>query len=246
MHLILIVPCFNEEHRLPVDAFRAFRPEGIRLEICFVNDGSTDGTRGLLESIAASDPSRFHVVNLEENRGKAEAVRRGMVEAFGRKPDLVGYWDADLATPLDQIELFLEIFEGRPEIEMVFASRVRLLGRSISRNPRRHYVGRVGATLISMSLGLAIYDTQCGAKLFRVSDSMRDVLTTPFLSRWIFDVEIIARFVQRRTRAVAAQAIYELPIMVWHDVKGSKVKSTDFVRALKDLWTIHRAYNRRR
>jgi glycosyltransferase involved in cell wall biosynthesis len=244
--LILIVPCFNEEHRLPVDALRDFRLEGARLEICFVNDGSTDGTLALLQSIAAGDPSRFSVINMGENRGKAEAVRRGMVEAFARKPDLVGYWDADLATPLDQLEQFLKIFESRAEIEMVFASRVRLLGRSISRDPRRHYVGRVGATLISTSLGMAIYDTQCGAKLFRTSDSMRDVLTTPFLSRWIFDVEIIARFIQRRTRAVAAEAIYELPIMVWRDVKGSKVKSTDFVRALKDLWTIHRAYNRRR
>ncbi len=246
MHLIVVIPCFNEEHRLPVDELRTFRLEGIRVEICFVNDGSTDGTLELLESIAAEDPARFCVVKLEENQGKAEAVRRGMMEAFAKKPDLVGFWDADLATPLDQIAEFLKVFDARPEIEMVFASRVRLLGRSISRDPRRHYVGRVGATLISQSLGLAVYDTQCGAKLFRVSDSMRDIFSRRFLSRWIFDVEIIARFIERRTRDVAAGAIYELPIMVWHDVKGSKVKSTDFLRALKDLWKIHRAYNRRR
>ena len=246
VRLIVVVPCFNEERRLPVEAFRRFRLEGAQVEFCFVNDGSRDGTARVINTLVAEDPSRFHLVDLDRNRGKAEAVRRGMVDAFSRNPDLVGFWDADLATPLDQIEAFLEIFRTRPEIEMVFAARVRLLGREISRNPRRHYVGRVGATLISSSLGLAVYDTQCGAKIFRVSDLMRQIFAEPFLSRWIFDVEIIARFVKQRGRDAAATAIYELPIKVWHDVQGSKVKSTDFIRALTDLWKIHRAYNRRR
>src|SRR6185295_13841540 len=111
-----------------------------------------------------------------------------------------------------------------------------------SRRPQRHYIGRVGATLISSSLGLAVYDTQCGAKIFRVTPDLGTIFATPFLSRWIFDVEIIARLVQLRGRDAAARAIYELPIRVWHDVQGSKVKGRDFVRALSDLWKIHRAY----
>ena len=244
-HLILVVPCYNEEQRLPVDELRQFQLDGATVEFCLVNDGSRDGTLKLIQSLAAADPQRFTVLNLDRNRGKAEAVRRGMAAAFERNPDFVGFWDADLATPLDQVALFLKVFDTRPEIEMVFAARVRLLGRSISRDPRRHYVGRVGATLISSSLGLAVYDTQCGAKIFRTSEPMKQLFAEPFLSRWIFDVEIIARFVQQRGRDAAAKAIYELPIQVWHDVKGSKVKSTDFIRALTDLWKIHRAYNRR-
>jgi glycosyltransferase involved in cell wall biosynthesis len=243
VHLIVVVPCFNEEHRLPVDAFRAFAPEGVRVEFLFVNDGSTDGTLRLLESLRAEDPARNSLLDLERNSGKAEAVRRGMLAAIDRKPDYFGFWDADLATPLEEIPAFLQVFRSRPEIEMVFAARVRLLGRSISRNPGRHYIGRVGATLISSSLGLAVYDTQCGAKLFRTSDPVRQLFAQPFISRWIFDVEIIARLVRQRGRDAAARAIYELPIMEWHDVKGSKVKSTDFGHALKDLWKIHRAYN---
>jgi hypothetical protein len=89
-----------------------------------------------------------------------------------------------------------------------------------------------------------VYDTQCGAKLFRVSDAMREIFAETFLSRWIFDVEIIARFVQQRGRNKPRAAIYELPIKVWRDVKGSKVRSTDFIRALRDLWKIHRAYHK--
>ena len=246
MHLIIVVPCFNEEQRLPVDEFRRFASDGTRVEFWFVNDGSSDGTLRLLESLRNEDPSRYFVVNLEHNSGKAEAVRRGMLAAMERGPDFFGFWDADLATPLSEVRAFLDVFTSLARIEMVFAARVRLLGRSISRNPSRHYVGRVGATLISSSLGLAVYDTQCGAKLFRMSEPMRALFARPFLSRWIFDVEIVARFVQQRGRDAAAQAIYELPIETWHDVKGSKVKSGDFVKALRDLWKIHRAYNRRR
>jgi len=246
VRLILVVPCYNEEQRLPVDELRKFRCDGVRLEFCFVNDGSRDGTLALIESLAKEDPERFSVVNLERNGGKAEAVRRGILATIDRKPDLVGFWDADLATPLAEIASFLDVFRTRPEIEMVFAARVRLLGRSISRNPRRHYVGRVGATLISSSLGLAVYDTQCGAKMFRATDQVRSLFADPFLSRWLFDVEIIARFVNQRGRDAAARAIYELPITAWHDVKGSKVKGGDFVKALRDLWKIHRRYNRDR
>jgi dolichyl-phosphate beta-glucosyltransferase len=244
VHLILVIPCYNEERRLPVDALRRFRLEGVQLELCLVNDGSRDGTLKLLESLREADPERFSVLNLERNSGKAEAVRRGILFAMERRPDLVGFWDADLATPLSELTDFIEVFRTRAEIEMVFAARVRLLGRSISRNPRRHYVGRVGATLISSSLGLAVYDTQCGAKVFRATEAVREIFAKSFLSRWIFDVEIIARFVVHRGRDAAARAIYELPIRTWHDVKGSKVRSTDFIRALTDLWKIHRAYRK--
>lgn len=247
-NVVIVVPCYNEEQRLDVEQFRRFAAAGHRVDFCFVNDGSSDGTLRVLQSLHAENPDRFPVVNLEQNQGKAEAVRRGILAAADREvaggTDLIGFWDADLATPLAELPSFLEVFAARPEIEMVFGARVRLLGREISRNPSRHYFGRVGATLISQTLGLAVYDTQCGAKLFRTGSSLREVFSRPFLSRWIFDVEIIARYVKLLGRDRAAKSIYELPIKVWHDVRGSKVKSTDFLRALRDLRKIRKAYRR--
>jgi glycosyltransferase involved in cell wall biosynthesis len=80
--LVLVVPCYNEQHRLPVDAFRAFTVDGIRVELLFVNDGSTDGTLRLLEKLQHEDPSRFSVLNLARNSGKAEAVRQGILAAL--------------------------------------------------------------------------------------------------------------------------------------------------------------------
>jgi dolichyl-phosphate beta-glucosyltransferase len=241
VRVTVVVPCYNEEHRLPAEVFRRFSLDGVRIEFLFVNDGSSDGTLALIEKIRGEDPSRFAVLNLEKNSGKAEAVRSGIIHAMQSSPDIAGFWDADLATPLTEIPLFLDVFERDPAIDMVIAARVRLLGRHISRRASRHYFGRFGATLISQTLGLAVYDTQCGAKLFRVNDTLREIFATPFLSRWIFDVEIIARLVKLRGRDAAARSIYELPIREWHDVRGSKVKSGDFVRALRDLWRIRRA-----
>jgi glycosyltransferase involved in cell wall biosynthesis len=240
----LVVPCYNEEHRLNRAAFESFR----EADFCFVNDGSRDGTLQMLQAIAAVDPKRLTVVNLEQNSGKAEAVRRGFEQVLARAdaPTYVGFWDADLATPLGELPRFLEVLDARDEIQMVMGARVRLLGREISRQASRHYFGRTGATLISASLGLAVYDTQCGAKVFRSSDLLRRVFSRPFLSRWIFDVEIIARLIAEIGRDAASRAIYELPLVQWHDVKGSKVKTRDYLRGLADLWKIHRAYNARR
>jgi glycosyltransferase involved in cell wall biosynthesis len=242
--LTLVVPCYNEERRLDVEAFRQVSISGHDVDFLFVNDGSGDGTLHLLHTLRGSDPQRFAVLDLEKNSGKAEAVRRGVLAALERNPDYTGFWDADLATPLSELPGFLEILATREAIHIVMGARVRLLGREISRRPARHYFGRVGATLISSSLGLAVYDTQCGAKVFRSSDTLRDVFATPFLSRWIFDVEIIARYIERWGRDAVAHSVYELPVTRWHDVKGSKVKSHDFLRALHDLWKIRRAYKK--
>ena len=237
----IVVPCFNEEHRLNIQAFQSFR----EATFCFVDDGSKDGTLRLIQSLAASDPGRFQAIALERNRGKAEAVRAGILDSLGRSPHYVGFWDADLATPLNQLPKFIDLLDAQQSIQMVFGARVRLLGRDISRSASRHYVGRVGATLISNTLGLPVYDTQCGAKLFRASAMLRDLFSAPFVSRWIFDVEIIARLIQDVGLEAAGKAIYELPLTEWHDVKGSKVKARDFLRSLGDLWKIHRAYNAR-
>jgi glycosyltransferase involved in cell wall biosynthesis len=240
--LTLVVPCYNEEKRLDVEAFRNVSVEGHTINFLFVNDGSRDGTLPLIESLRDSNPARFAVLNLDRNRGKAEAVRRGFLAAMEQPAVYIGFWDADLATPLSELAGFLAVLDARPEIQIVIGARVRLLGRQISRRPSRHYFGRVGATLISSSLGLAVYDTQCGAKVFRVTDTLPAVFAKPFLSRWIFDVEIIARYVERLGRNATAAAMYELPVQRWHDVTGSKVKSHDFLRALHDLWKIRRKY----
>jgi dolichyl-phosphate beta-glucosyltransferase len=243
-HLILVVPCYNEELRLAPEAFRAFVLAGHRLTFLFVNDGSRDGTMRVLETLRAERPDAVRVLDLPQNVGKAEAVRQGFLAAFGEKPDYIGFWDADLATPLDEVPRFVEILEAQPARQMVFGARVKLMGRQIERRVSRHYLGRVFATAVSTVLGLAIYDTQCGAKIFRTTASLAEVFARRFEARWIFDVEILARFLKMwaASGVLAPDAIYELPLLTWKDVAGSKLKSTDFLKAIEDLWKIRRQY----
>lgn len=241
----IVVPCYDEAARLDPDAFAAACRDHDGLHFVFVDDGSRDATRAVLEKLAARDPERLAVLALPENRGKAEAVRAGMREAFARGFEYVGWWDADLATPLDEIPRFAAVLDERPGVELVFGARVQMLGRAIERSTLRHYVGRVFATVASRSLGLPVYDTQCGAKLLRATPAVRALFEAPFESGWVFDVELLARLVRQRRDAggpPAADVVYELPLRAWRDVPGSKVRPWDFVRAIRAVRRIRRRY----
>ena len=85
---------------------------------------------------------------------------------------MLGYFDADLATPPGELLRMLDLLERRPDLSFVLASRVALLGRRITRRARRHYLGRVFATFASIFLQIPVYDTQCGAKVFRASPAI--------------------------------------------------------------------------
>ena len=240
----IVVPCYNEEERLQIDTFRRFNNTTHDIRFLFVNDGSDDGTLRLLESLNEYKPTKYTVLNLRKNCGKAEAVRQGILTALSAEIDYVGFWDADLATPLETIPEFLDLAESRRELEIIIGARVRLLGRRIERRVFRHYVGRIFATAVSVLLRLPVYDTQCGAKLFRVCSSTRALFEEPFVSRWIFDVEILARLVRERRGTMLPQpecVIHEYPLSVWRDVPKSKLSYGDFVRA---CWELARIYER--
>jgi len=239
--LLLVVPCYNEAERLNPDAFVQQLAVHSDLGFIFVDDGSVDGTATTLQQLAARSGGRVFVVTLKQNAGKAAAVRTGMLAAFERAPAFAGYWDADLATPLDAIGEFMTVFSDRPEVELVIGSRVKLLGREIRRSPFRHYSGRVFATAASMALGISVYDTQCGAKIFRVADRIQQLFATPFRSKWIFDVEVLSRYVAKVGADRADRQIYELPLSRWTGVAGSKLKPWHALRAIWDLSVIWRS-----
>jgi dolichyl-phosphate beta-glucosyltransferase len=227
----IVVPCYNESKRINPKAFLCALENDLNLSFLFVNDGSTDDTLDVLTSIKGKNPVQVEVVSLEKNSGKAEAVRRGILKVLEDSVDNVGYWDADLATPLDAIEVFCRLLDSSG-VEIVIGSRVRLLGRKIERRAMRHYLGRIFATCASMLLDINIYDTQCGAKIFRNSTSLRQVFGKPFKVKWTFDVEMLARFpiVMGASPSEVSSRWVEYPLDEWVDVKGSTIKGKDFIK----------------
>jgi glycosyltransferase involved in cell wall biosynthesis len=243
--VVIVIPCYNEGDRLPAERFLTFLRQHPRVQFLFVDDGSSDDTLAVLRQLEDLAGERVLIHESRCNQGKAEAVRLGCQIAFEIGARFIGYWDADLATPLDAICDFLDVLDEQSHIQLVCGARVQMLGRSIRRNRLRHYFGRAFATAASMMLRLPVYDTQCGAKLFRANRNMRLVFSEPFLTRWLIDVEILFRLLalERSQRDFSvAEAVYELPLRQWHDVKGSKVRPLDLPKALLALRAIRRRY----
>lgn len=219
-----------------------------RLVLLLVDDGSTDGTPALLQSLAGSGRGSCQVMMLARNAGKAEAVRRGLVWAVEHGAGIAGYLDADGATSAEEMLRLVGVLEELADKDVIMASRVALAGYRIERRPMRHYTGRLFATCAALTLGATVYDTQCGAKVFRVTPAFVDALRRPFRGRWAFDVDLLGRLLHPVTPGTAscpAERWLEVPLMSWHDTAGSKVRLSAMLGMGWDLLRIWAALRRR-
>ena len=201
----------------------------------FVNDGSTDNTMDTLQKLKIQFFDIVHIIDLPQNVGKGEAVRQGFLAAF----DMVGfnhlgYLDADLATPLEEIKYLLDHFNYNTKI--VLGARVLRLGAIIERDPLRHYLGRIFATLASNVLDMKVYDSQCGAKIFE--EKMAQVLfREPFISKWLFDLELLYRLKLNDPDSFFNNTL-EVPLRTWIEKGNTKIKITDYLLAPIELFRI--------
>lgn len=241
MRTLIVIPCYNESQRLPQSEFLRFADEHTDVEFLFANDGSRDNTMEVLQTLCGQHP-RLHCLDLQPNRGKADAVRHAMLQGVAEfKPQYIGFWDADLATPLFEIPAFVDWIERGYDI--VTGLRLMRLGAKVRRKNSRHYMGRVFATCASKVLQLPVYDTQCGAKLYR-AELVGTLFAEPFITRWLFDVELLARYNKAYGRSRAQERIYEYPLFQWIDVAGSRLKGSDFLKAPRELFHIWRTYRK--
>ena len=238
-HSVIVVPCYNEHARLPVDSFMDHLKLHPTHACCFVDDGSTDGTLGLLKQIVKECPNAF-ILERTANGGKANAVYHGMLYALKNIPSTYfGYMDADLATPLSFISIMENKMEKNPDAMMLFGSRQIAEKNSIERKAFRHYSGRFVSSIITWALGAKFGDTQCGAKLFS-KYGVEIGFEEEFSSSWIFDVEIIKRILLKIGRENSSSHILEIPVNQWKDVGNSKVSTWYFFKMIRELMRIKR------
>ena len=237
----LVVPCYNEARRLPQDAILEFLSAHADCHLLFVDDGSSDGTAQVLADLERRCPEQVTSVTLATNRGKAEAVRRGaLAAAAAGRYAYVGYWDADLSTPLSAVAMLVAVLNEQPDCLLALGSRWRRLGSKIERSGVRHVLGRAFATAASLLLKLPVYDSQCGAKIFR-ANAVDLLFADPFSSRWLFDVELLARMSGALGAAMSGAAV-EVPLHAWRDVGASKLTIAQIVRVPFELLRIRRRY----
>jgi glycosyltransferase involved in cell wall biosynthesis len=239
--IAIIIPCFDEAKRLDVSRIHSFLEQNPNVNVCFVNDGSGDSTSQVIDAAASARPNQIETLHLQHHSGKAEAIRQGMLKQVSNE-DLqwLGYWDADLATPLEEIDHLLKY--AKEPVKLLMCSRFKRLGATINRHLHRHILGRVMATIISNVLKLPVYDTQCGAKLIR-REEVESIFSEEFLARWMFDVEIIARMQKKYPANTILQDILEVPVYRWDDVPGSKLKFKHMFSSLIDIAKIYWKYN---
>jgi dolichyl-phosphate beta-glucosyltransferase len=231
----IIVPCYNEAARLQAAQFVEFANNYNEIQFIFVNDGSKDETEKLLQKIQQNTP-RINVISLPRNTGKGEAIRQGIKAALQGSFKYIGYLDADLSTSLAEFYQ-LQKSADQKATDMVLASRIKKIDTLIERSFLRHIVGRVIATIIDKKFNLGVYDTQCGAKIFKPF-LLEGVIQKPFLTKWFFDVEILWRI---KTTHKDYKAV-EVPLNVWRNVKNSKISILSFPTIAKELFILITKY----
>ena len=240
---LIVIPCYNEESKLDVTAYTRFLRENPNIFYCFVNDGSSDGTISILKEIQNAQSKQVIIIDYATNRGKAEAVRQGVLESLKRptKFDYLGYLDADLATPLNEILYLLQHMLKKESYQLSFGSRMEMTGNEIKTKFIRRQIGKVISVIFSAILELGIYDTQCGAKVFK-RELSSEVFQQKFISRWLFDIEIFARMIKIYGRSKALTMFVEVPLNQWEDKGDSKVKYSYVFRMFYDLIRIKKTY----
>ena len=234
IQVALVVPCFNEADRFDCEYWSQVGSIEC-VELLFVDDGSSDATTQVLAEFTAGN-DRFRMLPLNQNVGKAEAVRLGLRQILSDgSAQLVGFADADTSIPAVEFERLLDLAQEKilnGNAESLWASRVALAGRGIKRSFFRHAVGRTIANLVGIGEPPLPYDTQCGFKVFDPAESFISACSNGFTTRWFVDLEIFFRLRERMGRP---PIIWEEPVQGWSESSGSHLGLRSFPQVARDL-----------
>ena len=236
----MVVPCFNESSRFDLKYWKYVVINSPEIQWVFINDGSEDGTSELINSLVPMGAISF---NLENNVGKAEAIRSGIMLVDSKYSSFaaVGYVDADMA--FDKVEIIQFCKESiigldkNAKTGCYIASRVKLSGYNINRSSRRHFFARIIATWLGFFWPNIPYDTQCGLKVFRKTRAFDASISSPFVTRWLFDIELMMRLSISTGKDFA---ILERPLLHWSEMGQSKINLREKIRIARELFYISR------
>lgn len=225
----IVIPAYNEQARIGAtltEVVRAVETHSWNAEVIVVDDGSTDSTVRIVESVAARHPY-VHLLRNGTNRGKGYSVRSGMLHASG---DIALFTDADLSSPIEEASrLFNAIREGA---DVAIGSRWLAQSRQTIRQPLyRRFFGRCFNVVTRMIMRLPFADTQCGFKAF-TRPAAQTVFQLQQIERWGFDPEILFIALKR------GYIIREVPVSWAHDQRTRISYLHDGLQMLSELLLI--------
>lgn len=237
---LLIIPFYNEFDRICIKEYTAAFQLNANLDYLLVDDGSSDATASILRQFEIEYP-QVHLLLHSQNSGKGAAIRTAVLNFPLEKYRYIGYLDADLATPVVELIKMIVFIENNPQYNFIMGSRIKKMGSRIVRYPYRHYFGRFFATLVSyFILKTAVYDTQCGAKILE-TELAKSLFSLPFLSPWLFDIELLLRY--KRININYVDHIYEFSLNTWIEKGKSKITIKDFIKFPLQLIKIYKNYD---
>ena len=233
----VVIPCYNEEERLRTDEFTSFVNGNLGYHLCFVNDGSTDNTLGVLNELANGREDHISVYDCAKNGGKAEAVRQGVLHLSKDKQlDYIGFLDADLSTNFQDFDDLVQTISGSA-FKIVSGSRIARMGADIHKEGARAIISKTINKIIQTILGMPFRDTQCGAKIM-TKDVIEKVFDKKFYTKWLFDVEIFLRMKKVYGADKAKSYLCEQPLKRWVHEDGSKLSMKDSFKILGQLFQL--------
>jgi len=229
--LTIIIPVYNEEKRLrisfnEIDAYVQEYPH-MDVSFVFVDDGSTDATRSLLEQYSANR-SHISVLGYEVNQGKGSAVRKGMLETKGEYKLMV---DADMSTSLSEISKIIPYM--KQGIPIIVGTRKEHGAKLLKKQPwYRQGMGDIYGIVARLVTGVKIKDFGCGFKAFS-DDAAQRIFKHTIINRWTFDTEVL--FLARKNNIA-----YKEVGVNWKNDEDTRV---DVVRdAIQSLYDVIRMY----
>ena len=232
IYLSIIIPAYNEQERLPLTLSKIHsycNSQSYNYEVLVVDDGSTDNTIRVVTDNPLSEAGRLRILKNQRNRGKGYSVKRGVMASKG---DYVLFSDADLSTPIGEVEKLFSALNERFDIAIGSRS---IKGAQIKEHQPlyREYMGKFFNRLVRIFAFKGIIDTQCGFKLFK-GTLARDIAAQMRVDGFAFDVEML--YLARRSGC----RIEEVPI-IWVNSPQSKVDPLrDSLKMLLDIISIRR------
>jgi dolichyl-phosphate beta-glucosyltransferase len=233
----LLIPCYNEEERLKCDQWISFIQKNSLLNFYFINDGSNDNTLFLLQKNFL-EFENVCIIDYISNKGKGEALRTAILEIQFKNFDNYIFIDADLEIPLNQVITLIDFKKNNDKYTICLSNRIN---SSLPSNPKRYLGSRFINLLANNVIGFKnqINDTQCGCKLF--SSSVIKIFEKPFISSWLFDIEIILRLKKRYMFDYEDLGIVNL-IQVNTVEQKNNFPLKVLLKILKEFYVIYKTY----